>query len=279
MQVDSFELAVETPTPPGKTATARHPNATTTTTAGWGADKPRAMSLGLSRRSAVAVPRLSVLSSSSLPSPSPLRISLGPRTSLLHSISEAGGPSLLPSLQLQNTVINFGGGAEKTQFSASLRKVARSSSSGASGIIIMDKENDSEQPGSIEPQRRSSVMSAGTGPAAVSRRSSAGASGSSAAATHMFSRLSLRISDAFGKLSRRSELPELPEDSAAEQEEEEEDVQPVMTATATEEHSIQAAIQEKAVNEAAEEEEEEEGKTPQRQGKISILSFSLLLSS
>ena len=138
----------------------------------------------------------------------------------------------------------------------------------------MDKENDSEQPGSIEPQRRSSVMSAGTGPAAVSRRSSAGASGSSAAATHMFSRLSLRISDALGKLSRRSELPELPEDSAAEQEEEE-DVQPVMTATATEEHSIQAAIQEKAANAAAEEEEkEEEGKTPQRQGKISIVSFS-----
>ena len=159
-EVDALELAVETPTPPGKIIARQQRGG------GWQtSDKPRAMSLGLSRRSAMAIPRLSVLSTTSKASPSPLRISsMGPRASL-HTLPE------IPEFNL-DTVTDDTFARRRTGSSISTATAAV-----ASGL----------------DSRRSSVMTAGE-----SRRSSA---------ARMFNSLSLRISDALGKMSRRSSLP------------------------------------------------------------------------
>jgi hypothetical protein len=162
-EIDALELAVETPTPPRKIIARQQRGG------GWQtSDKPRAMSLGLSRRSAMAIPRLSVLSTTSKASPSPLRISsMGPRASL-HTLPE------IPEFNLDTAVDTFTG-RRRTGSNTSV-------SVSAAGA------------GAPPPPRRSSVLTAGE-----SRRSSA---------ARMFNSLSLRISDALGKMSnRRSSLP------------------------------------------------------------------------
>lgn len=149
-EVDALELAVETPTPPGKLIARQQRGG------GWQtSDKPRAMSFGLSRRSAVAIPRLSILSTTSKASPSPLRISsMGPRASL-HTLEE------IPEFNLDG---------------------AATSSNRRRSAVSATIANP-------PPPRRSSVLTAGE-----SRRSSA---------ARMFNSLSLRISDALGKMSSR----------------------------------------------------------------------------
>lgn len=74
LQVDALELAVETPTPPGKVVLRQSGG-------GWAVDRSRPMSLGLSSRLGVPAQRLSMLPSRMV-SPSPLRISLGPQGAL-----------------------------------------------------------------------------------------------------------------------------------------------------------------------------------------------------
>lgn len=190
-EIDALELAVETPTPPGKIVARQQRGG------GWHtSDKPRAMSLGLSRRSAMAIPRLSVLSTTSKASPSPLRISsMGPRASL-HTLPE------IPEFNLDNETETF-----------SRRRT---------GSSIISSSTAATAAGNMD-SRRSSVMTAGE-----SRRSSA---------ARMFNSLSLRISDALGKMSRRSSLPgfgEEPEQQglhAVEEGEEEEEVEETSVST------------------------------------------------
>jgi hypothetical protein len=183
-EVDALELAVETPTPPGKIFARQQRGG------GWQtSDKPRAMSLGLSRRSAMAIPRLSLLSTTSKASPSPLRISnIGPRTSL-HTLPE------IPEFNLD--IEDVFAGRRRTGSAASVNP---------------------------PPPRRSSVLTAGE-----SRRSSA---------ARMFNSLSLRISDALGKMSRRSSVPGYGDETeqglhAVEEGEEEEEDDDKETSTAT----------------------------------------------
>lgn len=191
-EVDALELAVETPTPPGKLIARQQRGG------GWQtSDKPRAMSLGLSRRSAMAIPRLSVLSTTSKASPSPLRISsMGPRASL-HTLPE------IPEFNLDGA----------TTFNNRRR----------TGSAVSATTSANPPP----PPRRSSVLTAGE-----SRRSSA---------ARMFNSLSLRISDALGKMSsRRSSVPGFGEETeqglhaveeGEEEEEEEENDKKKTTAT------------------------------------------------
>jgi hypothetical protein len=186
-EVDALELAVETPTPPGKFIARQKRGG------GWQtSDKPRAMSFGLSRRSAMAIPRLSILSTTSKASPSPLRISsMGPRASL----------NTLPEIPEFN-----------------LEGAATSNNRRRTGSAVNPPP---------PPPRRSSVLTAGE-----SRRSSA---------ARMFNSLSLRISDALGKMSsRRSSVPGFGEETeqglhAVEEgeEEEEEDKNDKKETTAT----------------------------------------------
>ena len=201
-EIDAIELKVETPTPPGKIlAQYRH--------SAWKPQKPRAMALGLSSvRRPPHAPRGTTtttttatplrLSSAHLPSPSPLRLNLN-RTSLLslHTLNEEEGEAttttiVVPSLVGDDEVPSHRvstkttGTTATTTTAAMPTKSARPRSSSMASLQPIPEAGDNTG-------RRSSVLTTVGG----GRRSSVAAS----TAARMFSRLSLRISDALGKVS------------------------------------------------------------------------------
>ena len=175
------------PSPPGKVLARQRGTS-------WvpvDSDKPRAMSLGLSRRSTLGPPRASMLSSAAVATPSPLRFSFGPRSSLLPTLPEALDFTINPE-----------------------EMFTRRSTFHRNTVEPVDPRRSSVFAAPVTDARRSSVMpppSVGAGRRSSAMPPSAGA-GRRSSAAHMFGRISLRISDALGKLSSRpSYLPDVAE--------------------------------------------------------------------